>query len=115
MAPDLRPRTGKVKPSTYTTDIDINRSPSPLLSDISASSTPETNTPPVYTIDLSLPPAQRYVEVTHAYKDSLNTLQQLFDEVIKFVPIPNWLIHFLARLLLHRVHSTEQTQELQGI
>lgn len=72
-------------------------------------------TPPVYIIDLSLPPAERYVEITHAYKDSLKSLQRLFDELIQSVPVPNWLIHFFARLLLRRVHSTEQTEELRGI
>lgn len=114
MAPNLRPRTAKVKPSTYPSGIEMDRSSSPVTSDVSVPSTAET-APPVYIIDLSLPPAQRYAEVAHAYKVSLGNLQHLLDQVIQLVPVFDWVIHFVARLLLRRVHSIEQTEELRGI
>ncbi|KAH7413947.1 beta subunit of N-acylethanolamine-hydrolyzing acid amidase-domain-containing protein [Phaeosphaeria sp. MPI-PUGE-AT-0046c] len=114
MAPILRPRTDKIKPSTYSTAVDTEGSSSPTVSDISPTSTAKT-TPPVYIIDLSLPPSQRYVEVARAYKDSLSGLQHLFDDITQLIPVPNWFIHVMACLLLRRVYSTEQTEELRGI
>lgn len=45
--------------------------------------------PPRFTIDLSLPPSQRYAEVCHALRDEMRGLQSLFDEVVGgFLP---WL------------------------
>lgn len=74
--------------------------------------------PPIYTIDLSLLPSERYTEVVTDFQHAIEELPLLFDAVCaSFVPpvIPLWLIHFLAWLFLRRLYSTEQTQELAGI
>lgn len=88
-------------------------------------------TPPVYTIDLSLPPSQRYVEVAARYRNIARTLPRLFDVLILknadgnipsgtfFTRAIFWillrLLHFLAWVCLRRLHSRELTQELLGI
>lgn len=78
-------------------------------------STPDT--PPTYTIDLSLPPAERYVEVANDFKDTLVNLPGLVDDLFEAWDIS--VLHRpakrLAKLFFRRVHSDEQTEELRGI
>jgi hypothetical protein len=77
---------------------------------------PTTNsTVPTYTIDLSLPPCERYVQVTNDYKHVLLQMPCLYDEAVEHLKLPTWLFHFLGRLLLRHLHSDEQTEELRGI
>ena len=80
----------------------------------------QTNTPdepPRFTIDLSLPPEQRYLEVCTAFKSEMLNLTSLFDEVvggmIHFISV-KWL-RFLCRLLLRKVYNNEENAELKGI
>jgi hypothetical protein len=118
MVYQLRPRTSKIKPDDYTTSFEPFSTPSLALDDIPARPTAsdvEGLEPPVYTIDLSLPPAQRYVNVVRDHWDALQTLTQLFDDVLDCIPLPNKIFHFLARMLLRKVYSPEQTEELKGI
>lgn len=78
---------------------------------------PGPDQPPCFTIDLSLPPEQRYLEVCTAFKDEISNLTDLFDQVVgdmvPFIPV-RWL-HRLGRLLLRRVYSSEENAELKGI
>ena len=73
--------------------------------------------PPRYTIDLSLPPSQRYKLVAKDFKTEMRSLTSLFDTVIHDLhpKIPISLLRWAARLLLRRVHSNEETDELRGI
>lgn len=75
------------------------------------------NAPPRFTIDLSLPPEQRYLEVCTAFKGEMLNLTALFDEVVgdmvHFIPT-RWL-HFLCKLFLRRVYDREENAELKGI
>lgn len=71
--------------------------------------------PPTYTIDLSLPPAQRYVEVAAAFKDECLGLTVLFEETVKQFGLSVGIVTRLARLLLRRLHDSEQTEEIRGI
>jgi beta subunit of N-acylethanolamine-hydrolyzing acid amidase len=78
--------------------------------------------PPTYTINLSLPPSQRYIELAQTYKSEITDLISLFDEVCAdFLTIPGLsflsisTIKQLARIFLRRVHDDEQTTELRGI
>jgi hypothetical protein len=114
MVYQLRPRTAKIKPDVYTTSSEPHNTPS-LAPGKPATPNPENLEPPLYTIDLSLPPAQRYVDVVRDHWDALQTLTQLFDNVLDSIPLPNQIFHFLARMLLRKVYSTEQTEELRGI
>lgn len=65
---------------------------------------------PRYTIDLSLPPFERYQHLAKAFLPEIASLTTLFEEV---VPTP--LFRTLASVLLRRVYSQEQTAELRGI
>ncbi|EGE86922.1 hypothetical protein BDDG_09873 [Blastomyces dermatitidis ATCC 18188] len=73
--------------------------------------------PPVYRIDLSLPPAQRYVEVAGVYRERMRSLTSLFDELVESIfPAVNirW-VKRAARLLLRRLYTHEETEEIKGI
>lgn len=76
----------------------------------------DPDVPPTYTIDLSLPPRQRYVELARDFKPRLRELTSLFDEVIEYTGIENIeRVRSLARWILRGVYSKEQTEELRGI
>jgi hypothetical protein len=94
-----------------------------LLQDLSKQSiksqimTRHGDVPPVYRIDLSLPPRKRYVELARLYRDQLRALTGLFDELVDaFLPggYVQW-IRKLARLSLRRLYTTEETEEIRGI
>lgn len=65
---------------------------------------------PTYTIDLSLPPLQRYQRIATDFLPHLASLTTLFDEIV-----PRPVFRDLARVLLRRLNSKEQTEELRGI
>ncbi|KAJ5832027.1 beta subunit of N-acylethanolamine-hydrolyzing acid amidase-domain-containing protein [Penicillium riverlandense] len=73
--------------------------------------------PPVYRIDLSLPPAERYVAVARLYRERMRSLTGMFDELIVGISprIPVNLVHYLARLFLRKLYTAEETAEIQGI
>jgi hypothetical protein len=77
--------------------------------------TPITGSTPTYTIDLSLPPCERYVQVTTDYKHVLQQMPYLYDEAVAYLKLPARVFHILGRLLLRHLHSDEQTEELRGI
>ncbi|GAQ05263.1 hypothetical protein ALT_2584 [Aspergillus lentulus] len=73
--------------------------------------------PPTYRIDLSRPPAERYVEVAKTYRNELRSLTALFDALVESIA-PNISLEWvkrLARLFLRRVYSDEETEEIRGI
>jgi hypothetical protein len=73
--------------------------------------------PPTYTIDLSLPPEQRYVAMARDYISYMEQLTYLFDNVAAMNPLGLSVktLKRLARFLLRRVYDREQTAELRGI
>ncbi|KAF2734345.1 hypothetical protein EJ04DRAFT_398278, partial [Polyplosphaeria fusca] len=73
------------------------------------------DSPPVYIINLSLPPELRYVQVAKDHFDLITSLTVQFDELVERAGLPKALMHFLARTFLRRLHSNEQTRELRGI
>ncbi|KAH7395780.1 beta subunit of N-acylethanolamine-hydrolyzing acid amidase-domain-containing protein [Cadophora sp. MPI-SDFR-AT-0126] len=80
---------------------------------------PPKDTPiPTYRIDLSLPPAERYVQLATKFAPEMRSLTSLLDEVLQLVVPWLWLrkfIEWLASIFLRRVHSGEETEELRGI
>ncbi|RHZ64489.1 hypothetical protein CDV55_102490 [Aspergillus turcosus] len=73
--------------------------------------------PPIYRIDLSRPPAERYIEVAKKYRNELISLTTLFDSLVESVA-PNISLQWVrrvARLFLRRVYSSEETEEIRGI
>lgn len=116
MTRQLRPRTLQIKPENYAISNDIDFDPvTPPLRLESPSLQNVERTIPVYQIDLSLPPSQRYVQVAFDFKRQLENLKTIFDEVLEAVPISNSILHFLARVFLRRIYHHEEMQELLGI
>ncbi|KAJ5689245.1 beta subunit of N-acylethanolamine-hydrolyzing acid amidase-domain-containing protein [Penicillium macrosclerotiorum] len=74
-------------------------------------------TPPIFQIDLALPPAERYVALATIYRERMRALRGMFDELVTSVSpkIPVKGIHWLARMSLRRLYTDEETAELQGI
>lgn len=73
--------------------------------------------PPRYTIDLSLPPAERYKHVAQDFKSEIASLPILFDDVVQSLS-PKISVKFvqrLARIFLRRLYDDEETEELRGI
>ena len=73
--------------------------------------------PPRYTVDLSLPPRERYQHVVRDFKPQLSTLPILFDDIVGLLH-PNISVQRfqrLARVFLRHVHNPEETEELRGI
>nr|KMM67538.1 hypothetical protein CPAG_03872 [Coccidioides posadasii RMSCC 3488] len=73
--------------------------------------------PPIYRIDLSLPPSERYVELATIYRDQLHSLTGLFHELIASL-YPNISVVWVeraARLFLRRLCTHEETEEIRGI
>ena len=65
---------------------------------------------PRFTIDLSLPPIERYQHLAREFIHQIASLTALFSEVV-----PRAFFRSLLKLLLRRLHSREQTSELRGI
>ncbi|KAK4075436.1 uncharacterized protein Triagg1_4557 [Trichoderma aggressivum f. europaeum] len=83
-----------------------------------ADSAVEEDPIPTYRIDLSLPPAERYVKLASDFAPRMRQITPLFDTVLESV-VP-WsllrsVVKFAALLILRRVCSSEETQELVGI
>ena len=73
--------------------------------------------PPVYRIDLSLPPSERYVELAQVYRNHVPSLTMLFDNLVQcFLPsIPLKWIQTIARFCLRRLFTADETDEIRGI
>ncbi|KAB8337283.1 hypothetical protein FH972_021584 [Carpinus fangiana] len=73
---------------------------------------------PRFTIDLSLPPYERYKELAAQYRPQLQHLIPLFDNLLSDCGIPercHGSINWVAKYLLRGVHSPVETAELRGI
>ncbi|KAJ7065297.1 beta subunit of N-acylethanolamine-hydrolyzing acid amidase-domain-containing protein [Mycena amicta] len=70
--------------------------------------------PPVYRVDLSLPPEQRYNAICADFQSQLEDIVPIYHGLLHVTRSPR-VLDFLARSLLRRVHSTEETREIRGI
>ncbi|KAJ7272595.1 beta subunit of N-acylethanolamine-hydrolyzing acid amidase-domain-containing protein [Mycena haematopus] len=70
--------------------------------------------PPTYRIDLSLPPEDRYREICTDYKAHLANIIPIYDDLLQSTGAPR-VLNFLAKSLLRRVHSSEESKEIRGI
>ena len=77
-------------------------------------SSSDDSEPPLYSIDLSLPPESRYVEMCNDYKDEMAELAKIYDEILSLTPFPRFF-GFLGRHLLKKVYSKEETEEIRAI
>lgn len=73
---------------------------------------------PIFQIDLSQQPEYRYTELALAYRERVQGLVTLFNDLLASIGLPSRyhsLINLAARLLLYRLHSSVETAELRGI
>lgn len=87
------------------------------IRDSSSDACEDSDEPPRYTIDLSVPPRKRYQHVVADFKPQVATLPILFDEVVNDsrANISIEKVRWLARLLLRRVYNRDENEELRGI
>ena len=70
--------------------------------------------PPLYTINLSQRPHLRYKRLCSDYKEQLAGLASLYNESMDFLGV-SWIGRVLLKVVLRRVYSTEETEEVRGI
>ena len=73
---------------------------------------------PKYTIDLSLPPPERYKQLTREYQIQIQDITPLFNSLLTDLGVTDALhltINRLARVFLRGVRSEVETAELRGI
>jgi beta subunit of N-acylethanolamine-hydrolyzing acid amidase len=83
----------------------------------SRSGVPEANVPS-HTLDLSLPPRERYKSLALEYKNRIQDLTPLFDNLLVDLGIDDKYhrhINSVAGMMLRGVHSQTETTELRGI
>ncbi|KAM0520739.1 hypothetical protein ACHAPE_003137 [Trichoderma viride] len=85
---------------------------------LDVNSVEEAEAIPTYRIDLDLPPSERYVKLAADFAPRMTEITPLFDTVLGSVVPWAWLrsiIRFVAFLVLRRLYSSEETQELAGM
>ena len=76
----------------------------------------EQFTPPKYTINLALPPENRYNHIANDFREEIKALSIIFDQLLSQLPlVPKRLLIFLSRLLLRKVYDKDETSEIMGI
>ncbi|KAJ7708754.1 beta subunit of N-acylethanolamine-hydrolyzing acid amidase-domain-containing protein [Mycena rosella] len=70
--------------------------------------------PPTYRLDLSAPPAERYHKICSDFKPYLADIVPIYADLLQLMAAPR-VLDFLAKSLLRRVHSAEETREIRGI
>ncbi|KAF8963397.1 beta subunit of N-acylethanolamine-hydrolyzing acid amidase-domain-containing protein [Flammula alnicola] len=73
-----------------------------------------TGEPPLYQVDLSLPPESRYSIICKHYQDEMAELVKIYDDILSLTPSPR-LFAFVAKILLRKVFTKEETEEIRGI
>ncbi|KAK6335956.1 hypothetical protein TWF730_003331 [Orbilia blumenaviensis] len=70
--------------------------------------------PPIYIVNLDLPARERYKQIGTDFKYRLLQITPLFDEILSELPCSK-LIAFIARIILRRVHNSEEQDEIKGL
>lgn len=99
-------------PTKEESDLELNMAPSENFSPNFL--LPSLDQPPLYRIDLNLPPRLRYNDICRDFKDDIIKLAPVYYDILNETPYPRVFGH-LTKLLLRRVHSKEETQEICGI
>lgn len=85
---------------------------------MASSNRPPPDNIPVYRIDLSLPPRERYKALAIEYKPQIASITPLFNQLLADLGIPegrHGTINTLARLVLRGLYSPIETAEIRGI
>lgn len=88
------------------------------LSKLSGAAEGECDEPPIFTVDLDSPPRERYIAVATHFAEEIHSLTGLFDDLIHDFIHPKCPVapfNVLARLLLRKLSSKEETEEVRGI
>ncbi|KAG0646835.1 Acid ceramidase [Hyphodiscus hymeniophilus] len=83
-----------------------------------AEAAPAQEPVPIYQIDLSLPPAERYSHLATDLGPKMKVVTPVFDEILAIAIPWAWLrrlVEWVSTFVLRRVYSPEETQELRGI
>ncbi|KIM38314.1 hypothetical protein M413DRAFT_447815 [Hebeloma cylindrosporum] len=70
--------------------------------------------PPLYQVDLSLPPQSRYLQICNEYKAEMAELVGIYDNLLSLTPSPRFFA-FVAKNILRKVHTEEEAHEIEGI
>lgn len=70
--------------------------------------------PPLYQIDLSQPPRTRYSQICADYVHEISQMVEVYNGILAYTPAPR-IFRLLARMLLRKVFSKEETEEIRGI
>ena len=72
--------------------------------------------PPQFTIDLSLPPRQRYAHLAPYFRREISNLTCLFDEILQLVPyLPARVKTLIAKTMFRYLYDNEENEEIIGI
>jgi hypothetical protein len=71
--------------------------------------------PPSYTINLSLPPSQRYTHLAQDFAEELHDVTDIFRIIVASWGVPVFFVRLLCHIFLRRLYSKEETAELAGI
>lgn len=101
-------------PQDISADLTVNATAGPARRD---SEWDEPVELPTFTIDLALPPEQRWLEVCTAMQDEIQGITGLFDEVVggmlPFLPL-RW-VHRICAFFLRGIANKEENRELKGV
>ncbi|TFK67722.1 hypothetical protein BDN72DRAFT_879494 [Pluteus cervinus] len=70
--------------------------------------------PPLFQINLSAPPRSRHRAICLAYSRQIHEFVKVYDEILALTPFPR-VLKALAKHLMNKVHSKEETEEMEGI
>ncbi|PPQ65199.1 hypothetical protein CVT24_011383 [Panaeolus cyanescens] len=70
--------------------------------------------PPLYIVDLSLAPGERYTQICSDYRHEMEELVGIYDEILSMTSFPRFFA-WIAKILLNKVYSKEETKEIKGI
>ncbi|KAK6336306.1 hypothetical protein TWF696_001868 [Orbilia brochopaga] len=71
--------------------------------------------PPAFTVNLDLPPRERYKEIGKVYKEKLKSLKPIYDNLFNHFPAKNFVRLFARHTLFRRVYRYEEQQEIEGL
>jgi len=75
-------------------------------------------TPPLYRIDLDLPPSERHTAICKDFRAEMHAMVPVYDDVLRFAglgAVGTSCLRLLAKYLVRRVHDPEEMEEIRGI
>ncbi|KAF3909075.1 hypothetical protein ABW21_db0203083 [Orbilia brochopaga] len=120
----LVPRTEPSMPSLRITSQITTASPGKTISTVPTSQTPGTPPrrisnpevrPPEHTVNLDLPPRERYKEIAKLYSEQLQSISGIYDALFDRFKHKKLVQGIARHFLFRRVYRQEEQQEIKGI